>query len=116
MHNDCCIPHYLSFKDLIPAKIFAAFDPLRIRLGGSLQDQIIYQFGSQKECPTMRKKDDGLFGFSVGCLPKKRWDEVNELFNKTGYYFLTLFLNMTMHVTMLAAIITQVFFFFFFFF
>ncbi|KAL1320518.1 hypothetical protein AAHE18_14G061500 [Arachis hypogaea] len=83
--NDHCILknwsisyYYLSFK---------AFNPLRIRLGGSLQDQIIYQFGKQKHCPTMRKKDNGLFGFSVGCLPRKRWDEVNHFFNKTGVKF-----------------------------
>jgi heparanase 1 len=50
-----------------------------------LQDQIIYQFGHQKHCPQIIKKDDGLFGFSVGCLPQNRWDEVNEFFNETGY-------------------------------
>lgn len=92
--NDHCILknwsisyYYLSFKgssNLVAFKIVAAFNPLRIRLGGSLQDQIIYQFGKQKDCPTMRKKDNGLFGFSVGCLPRKRWDEMNHFFNKTG--------------------------------
>ncbi|PNX86585.1 heparanase-like protein 1-like, partial [Trifolium pratense] len=32
----------------------------------------------------MIKKDDGLFGFSVGCLPQNRWDRVNDFFNKSG--------------------------------
>ncbi|MED6219845.1 hypothetical protein PIB30_039504 [Stylosanthes scabra] len=32
----------------------------------------------------MRKKDNGLFGFSVGCLPRNRWDQVNHFFNNTG--------------------------------
>jgi hypothetical protein len=39
----------------------------------------------------MIKKNDGLFGFSVGCLPQNRWDEVNEFFNETGYYLCILF-------------------------
>ncbi|XP_020997076.2 heparanase-like protein 2 [Arachis duranensis] len=62
----------------------SAFNLLRIRLGGSLEYQIIYQFEKQKHCPTMKKKDNGLFGFSVGCLPRKRWDEMNHFFNKIG--------------------------------
>ncbi|KAF1889608.1 hypothetical protein Lal_00024935 [Lupinus albus] len=73
-----------ALKVLIPCKILAAFNTLRIRLGGSLQDQIVYQFGEQKECPQLRKKNGGLFGFSEGCLPMKKWDEINDLFNKTG--------------------------------
>ncbi|WVZ11464.1 hypothetical protein V8G54_015994 [Vigna mungo] len=64
-----------------------AFNPLRIRLGGSLEDQIVYQFGEQEECPIMEKQSDGLFGFSKGCLPRKKWDEVNEFLNKTGVKF-----------------------------
>ncbi|KOM53128.1 hypothetical protein LR48_Vigan09g178700 [Vigna angularis] len=63
------------------------FNPLRIRLGGSLEDQIVYQFGEQEKCPVMEKQSDGLFGFSKGCLPRKRWDEVNEFLNKTGAKF-----------------------------
>ncbi|RYR62498.1 hypothetical protein Ahy_A04g020146 [Arachis hypogaea] len=54
------------------------FNSLKIRLGGSLEDQIIYQFGNQKQCSTMKKKDNGLFGFSVGCLSKK--DRMNVKF------------------------------------
>ncbi|KAG5079766.1 hypothetical protein JHK86_003831 [Glycine max] len=61
-----------------------AFNPLRIRLGGSLEDWLVYQFGKQRECPLFQKKNDGLFGFSKGCLPKKKWDEINHFFNKTG--------------------------------
>ncbi|KAK7407412.1 hypothetical protein VNO78_09315 [Psophocarpus tetragonolobus] len=64
-----------------------AFNPLRIRLGGSLEDQIVYQFGKQKDCPPLEKKNDGLFGFSKGCLPKKRWDEIHDFVNKTRVKF-----------------------------
>ncbi|QHO36367.1 hypothetical protein HN51_029688 [Arachis hypogaea] len=77
----------LDLNNTILSNAIKAFNPLRIRLGGSLQDQIIYQFGKQKYCPTMKKKDNGLFGFSVGCLPKKRWDEVNHFLKKTGVKF-----------------------------
>ncbi|WJX24251.1 heparanase [Trifolium repens] len=74
----------LDLGNKILSNAIKAFDPLRIRLGGSLQDQIIYQFGHQKHCPQIIKKDGGLFGFSVGCLPQNRWDEVNEFLNETG--------------------------------
>ncbi|KAK7274917.1 hypothetical protein RIF29_16018 [Crotalaria pallida] len=74
----------LDLNNVILSNALKAFGSLRIRLGGSLQDQIVYQFGRHKECPRMSRQHDGLFGFSVGCLPRKRWDEVNDLFNKTG--------------------------------
>nr|KYP41862.1 Heparanase-like protein 2 [Cajanus cajan] len=77
----------LDFGNKIITNAIKAFSPLRIRLGGSLEDQIIYQFGRQKEYPVMKKKHDGLFGFSEGCLPKKKWDEMNHFFNKTGVKF-----------------------------
>ncbi|KAL1325120.1 hypothetical protein AAHE18_13G138800 [Arachis hypogaea] len=78
---------FIFSSNLIIFKIVAAFNPLRIKLGASLQDQIICQFEKQKQCPTMRKEDNGLFGFNVGCLSRKRWDEVNHFFNKTGVKF-----------------------------
>ncbi|XVE91584.1 hypothetical protein REPUB_Repub01dG0022300 [Reevesia pubescens] len=61
-----------------------SFDPLRIRIGGSLQDQVVYKVGNVKDCPKFKKKDDGLFGFSDGCLDMERWDKLNTLFNQTG--------------------------------
>ncbi|KHN02016.1 Heparanase-like protein 2 [Glycine soja] len=74
----------LDLDNKILTNAVKAFNPLRIRLGGSLEDQIVYQFGKQKKCPHFKKKADGLFGFSQACLPKVRWDEVNDFFNKTG--------------------------------
>ncbi|GFY82356.1 glucuronidase 2 [Actinidia rufa] len=63
----------------------AEFDPLRIRIGGSLQDQVVYKVGDWvKKCPHFKKREGGLFGFSHGCLPMNRWDELNNLFNQTG--------------------------------
>jgi heparanase 1 len=62
----------------------SAFDPLRIRLGGSLQDQLVYQVGDFiKKFPHFKKQDDGLFGFSKGSLPMDRWDQLNDLFKQT---------------------------------
>ncbi|KAL2319978.1 hypothetical protein Fmac_028947 [Flemingia macrophylla] len=74
----------LDLNNKILTNAIKAFNPLRIRLGGSVEDQIVYQFGKQKKCPHFKKKEGGLFGFSTTCLPKKRWDEVHDFFNKIG--------------------------------
>ncbi|KAK1263807.1 Heparanase-like protein 1 [Acorus gramineus] len=68
------------------AKAIRAFDPLRIRIGGSLQDQVIYGVGNSSVSPCLefQESENGLFGFSQGCLSMNRWDELNSLFNKTG--------------------------------
>ncbi|MFQ6664463.1 hypothetical protein Gotur_031566, partial [Gossypium turneri] len=62
-----------------------SFHPLRIRVGGSLQDQVVYNVRNNIEnCQPFQKQDKGfLFGFSIGCLDMKRWDELNEFFNQT---------------------------------
>ncbi|PPR82042.1 hypothetical protein GOBAR_AA38668 [Gossypium barbadense] len=54
-----------------------------IKVGGSLQDQVVYGVGV-KNCPNFMKNEDSLFGFSQGCLPMERWDELNKIFNQTG--------------------------------
>ena len=62
-----------------------AFERLRIRVGGSLQDAVLYDVGNLKTpCHPFRTLGDGLFGFSKGCLHMERWDEVNDFFKKTG--------------------------------
>ncbi|KAF3323363.1 heparanase-like protein 2 [Carex littledalei] len=62
-----------------------AFKTLRIRLGGSLQDQVIYGVGKyRKGCEDFKKDPNGLFTFSSGCLTMSRWDEINAFFSKTG--------------------------------
>nr|KYP55466.1 Heparanase-like protein 1 [Cajanus cajan] len=67
------------------AKAIQGFKPLRIRVGGSLQDQVLYEVGSLKSpCHPFQKMKGGLFGFSKGCLQMKRWDELNHFFNETG--------------------------------
>ncbi|KAK6945859.1 Glycoside hydrolase, family 79 [Dillenia turbinata] len=75
----------LDLNNTILANAIKAFDSMRIRIGGSLQDQILYNVGKAvTKCPHFKKRDGGLFGFSKGCLTMDRWDEINNLMNKTG--------------------------------
>ncbi|KAI4328518.1 hypothetical protein L6164_020866 [Bauhinia variegata] len=74
----------LDLENKILSNALKAFNPMRIRLGGSLEDQVVYQFGGLKKCPHFKRTQNGLFGFSSGCLPKKRWDQLNNFFNETG--------------------------------
>ncbi|XP_030484716.2 heparanase-like protein 2 isoform X1 [Cannabis sativa] len=74
----------LDIKNKIFVNAITAFNPLRIRLGGSLEDLVVYDVGNAvKECPKFRLQKNGLFGFSNGCLSQTRWDELNYLFNQT---------------------------------
>ncbi|TYI08687.1 hypothetical protein ES332_A09G017500v1 [Gossypium tomentosum] len=72
----------LKKKGLLNA--IKSFNPLRIKVGGSLQDQVVYGVGGVKNCPNFMKNEDSLFGFSQGCHPMERWDELNKFFNQTG--------------------------------
>ncbi|XVF60283.1 hypothetical protein PTKIN_Ptkin08bG0032900 [Pterospermum kingtungense] len=65
-------------------KQHSAFNPLRIKVGGSLQDQVVYNVGSVKKCHHFKKRRAGLFGFSQRCLSMARWDELNNFFKQTG--------------------------------
>ncbi|KAF5939149.1 hypothetical protein HYC85_023408 [Camellia sinensis] len=75
----------LDLDNKILANAIKAFKTLRIRVGGSLQDQVVYEVGKAvNKCPKFRKTQGGLFGFSQGCLPMKKWDNLNHLFTQTG--------------------------------
>ncbi|XP_038997203.1 heparanase-like protein 1 [Hibiscus syriacus] len=93
-HDKCdydqCPWHYTSVTNLnlshpFLAEAVRAFNNLRIRVGGSLQDQVLYDVGNLKSpCHPFQKMKDGLFGFSKGCLHMERWDELNRFFKETG--------------------------------
>ncbi|KAL7619224.1 hypothetical protein Lser_V15G00543 [Lactuca serriola] len=74
----------LDLSNPILTKAVQAFEHLRIRVGGSLQDQVVYDVGGiSGPCHPFIKLKWGLFGFSKGCLRMDRWDELNQFFVKT---------------------------------
>ncbi|XP_008453244.2 heparanase-like protein 1 [Cucumis melo] len=75
----------LNLSHPLLIKAIQAFEHLRIRIGGSLQDQVLYDVGNLKTpCHLFQKVSWGLFGFSKGCLHMSRWDDLNQLFKTTG--------------------------------
>ncbi|XP_052875026.1 heparanase-like protein 2 [Gossypium arboreum] len=74
----------LDLKKKVLINAIKAFNSLRIKVGGSLQDQVMYGVGEVKNCPNFMKKEGSLFGFSQGCLSMERWDKLNNFFNQTG--------------------------------
>ncbi|XP_031482231.1 heparanase-like protein 3 [Nymphaea colorata] len=74
----------LDLNNTILVNAVRAFWPLKIRLGGTLQDKVIYDVGaSGKSCNSFVVNASEMFGFSQGCLPMARWDQLNKFFQRT---------------------------------
>ncbi|XP_022971597.1 heparanase-like protein 1 [Cucurbita maxima] len=67
-------------------KAVQAFKSVRIRVGGTLQDKLIYNVGTgfKGTCHPFQATVGSLFDFSAGCLYMERWDDLNNFFNNTG--------------------------------
>uniref|UniRef100_A0A0D9VBV8 Uncharacterized protein n=1 Tax=Leersia perrieri TaxID=77586 RepID=A0A0D9VBV8_9ORYZ len=53
--------------------------------GWAVQDKVVYDTGSGGgPCTPFVKNSSEMLGFTQGCLPMHRWDELNAFFQKSG--------------------------------
>ncbi|RZS01046.1 hypothetical protein BHM03_00030842 [Ensete ventricosum] len=66
------------------AVVLTAFGTMRVRIGGTLQDQVTY---TSKPCHEFKAADgDSDYEFKDGCISLNRWDKIHEFFNATGAF------------------------------
>ncbi|PKU59735.1 Heparanase-like protein 3 [Dendrobium catenatum] len=79
-----CLIQFLFSSNFLHNFVFSsAFSPLKLRLGGSLDDKVLYETGDfGLPCLPFVKNDSALFGYNDGCLPISRWDQLNKFFEE----------------------------------
>ncbi|KAG0480035.1 hypothetical protein HPP92_010893 [Vanilla planifolia] len=71
----------LNLSSHILLNAVKAFSTLRLRLGGTLQDKVLYDTGDLgHSCKPFVQNSSAMFGFNEGCLTMSRWDQLNEFF------------------------------------
>ncbi|CAD5183687.1 unnamed protein product [Musa acuminata subsp. malaccensis] len=74
----------LDLSNKILRNAITAFGTMRVRLGGTLQDQVKY---TSKPCHEFKAADgDSNYEFIDGCISLNRWDKIHEFFNTTGAF------------------------------
>ncbi|TYI08693.1 hypothetical protein ES332_A09G018100v1 [Gossypium tomentosum] len=66
----------LKKKGLI--NVIKAFNPLRIKVGGSLQDQVVYGVGGVKNCPNFMKNEDIKVTFGLNALLGRNRSQIEK--------------------------------------
>ncbi|KAL9154435.1 hypothetical protein ABFS82_10G113600 [Erythranthe guttata] len=77
----------LDLKNVVLFNAVKAFSPLRIRLGGTLQDRLIYQTDRTEACTPFVYNTSELYNYTLGCLSLDRWDELNSFFTRSRAIF-----------------------------
>ncbi|CAA0813461.1 Heparanase-like protein 3 [Striga hermonthica] len=72
-----------DLKNPILFNAIKAFSPLRMRLGGTLQNRLIYQTRAIP-CVPFSRNTTQLFDYTTGCMPLTRWDELNSFLARAG--------------------------------
>ncbi|KAK3043769.1 hypothetical protein RJ639_001965 [Escallonia herrerae] len=75
----------LDLSNTILVNAIKAFSPLKIRMSGTLQDKVVYQsIGDHQPCGQFVRNTVEMFGFTHGCLPMSRWDQLNTFMRQAG--------------------------------
>ncbi|KAL2621503.1 hypothetical protein R1flu_001708 [Riccia fluitans] len=77
----------LDLENPLLEKTLAELAPFMVRVGGTLQDLVVYNVGdllSSEPCVPFAFDPSSLFSYTGGCLHMERWDALNRLFMKTG--------------------------------